>query len=190
MNTPLSARWNRVDVYGRDTAHLMSRGAGWRLVGTAVFQSEQGASVSVAYEIDLASDWRTERGRCSGYVGEATFRHEFARHKDGWTMDGKDNGLPEVYDLDFGFTPATNYAQVKRLNLNLGRGGDIVVAWFDIGKPALEPLPQHYKRLDAARYAYDSPQHNYAATLEMHESGFVKVYPGLWEMEKDAPRAS
>jgi hypothetical protein len=190
MNTPLSASWRRIDTYGRDTAHLMSRGPAWRLAGTAVFKSETGQSVTVAYEVDLDNQWRTERGRCSGYVDSQPFRHEFLRHRDGWTMDGVENGLSHIHDLDFGFTPATNMPQMKRLNLIVGRSGDLTVAWFDLGKPALEALPQHYKRLDASRYAYDSPRHGYAGTIELAETGFAKVYPGLWELEKPAPAAS
>jgi hypothetical protein len=105
-------------------------------------------------------------------------------------MDGVENGLSHIHDLDFGFTPATNMPQMKRLNLIVGRSGDLTVAWFDLGKPALEALPQHYKRLDASRYAYDSSRHGYAGTIELAETGFAKVYPGLWELEKPAPAAS
>jgi hypothetical protein len=57
------------------------------------------------------------------------------------------------------------------------------VAWFDIGKNALVDLPQIYERLDETHYAYRSPTNNYEATLVMDASGFVRVYPELWQME-------
>ena len=47
-------------------------------------------------------------------------------------------------------------------------------------------LLQRYRRIGERRYAYESPQGPYAATLEIAESGFVSVYPHLWKIESEA----
>jgi hypothetical protein len=57
------------------------------------------------------------------------------------------------------------------------------VAWFDLNEDNLIPLLQRYRRVDSRHYAYESPQGPYSATLKMSRSGFVAVYPDLWELE-------
>jgi hypothetical protein len=68
---------------------------------------------------------------------------------------------------------------------SISRSGaaEFSVAWFDLTEDKLVPLLQRYRRVDARHYAYESPQGPYSATLKMSGSGFVAVYPDLWEME-------
>ena len=92
-------------------------------------------------------------------------------------------GLGDLIHLDFGFTPATNLQQLMHADLAVGEEAEIPAAWFDIGEATLVRLAQHYRRTAADRYWYSSPAAGYEATLEMAASGFVRLYPGLWEME-------
>ncbi len=109
------------------------------------------------------------------------------RTQDGWTLDGARNGLADITDLDCDFhprhQPAGNYGARA---LAIGERAEFSVAWFDVGKTALVELPQIYERLDETHYHYISPPSGYEATLEMDETGFVKVYPDLWAMETGA----
>ena len=82
-------------------------------------------------------------------------------------------------DLDFGFTPATNYLQLRRLDTPVGETREFDVAWFD-GEGGLIRLPQTYQRLTETTYDYASSQGGYRAVLEMDPGGFVVHYPTLW----------
>jgi hypothetical protein len=91
------------------------------------------------------------------------------------------DSLADCVDLDFGFTPATNVVQLRRLSLAIGERVAVSVAWFDLETATLRRLPQTYQRLSDDRYAYEAPSVGYAAELEVGSSGIVRRYPGLWE---------
>lgn len=83
-------------------------------------------------------------------------------------------------DLDFGFTPATNYFQLRRIKLKVGEKISFKIAWYDLHSKSLTPLLQTYRRISETMYAYESPQGPYKAVLIVGNSGFVVDYPGLW----------
>jgi hypothetical protein len=177
------ALWRRLDVPGHDAALLSRTQAGWSLTGAAVFKHADGPA-AVDYRVELDATWRTVRGKASGFVGERRFDHRISREPGGWRLDGVlIEGLAHLVDLDFGFTPATNLQQVRRLGLKIGEAAELPVAWFDIGMSALVELPQRYERRDATRYWYVAPSVPYEGMIELAESGFVKHYPGLWAAE-------
>lgn len=180
MSGPAVMMWRRLDVPGHDAARLEATEEGWRLSGHAVFADPEPTAVS--YALDLAPDWSTRRGRIEGFVGDRHVRYEITRAADGWRMDGVFVGLPELTDLDLGFTPATNLPQSRRLALQVGEAGTLTTAWFDLDG-GLRPLLQHYRRIRDDAYDYESPQGDYRAVLEMAANGFVRLYPGLWQAE-------
>jgi len=101
-----------------------------------------------------------------------------------WALNGA--VVPEVgncIDVDFGFTPATNLIQLRRLALEVGKAADAPAAWFDVSERTLVFLPQRYERRSESTYWYESPNAGYEALLEAAPNGFVRRYPGLWEME-------
>ncbi len=107
------------------------------------------------------------------------------RTADGWAVDGRRAAaVRDCVDVDFGFTPATNVLLLRRLALAAGAGASVVVAWWDVGERTLVRLPQHYTRVDARRYRYDSPTVGYRATLVVDGGGFAVRYPGLWRAER------
>ena len=181
--TMLTALWKRLDVPGHDAARFARDGDGWRLSGTAVFQSEDGRPVAASYDVLLDEKYHARSGAVRGVSGGRSFSHEIARDADGWRLDGTRQPLSALVDLDFGFTPATNLPQLRRLDLAVGEAAAFDVAWFDITETRLIALPQRYRRIDERRYAYESPQGPYSAILEIAESGFVSVYPDLWKIE-------
>lgn len=79
-----------------------------------------------------------------------------------------------------GFTPATNMAQLRRIALPVGGTANFDVAWLDAGADHLEPLPQEYTRTSESEYDCSSPTVEYWATITIAPSGFVAIYPGLW----------
>ena len=180
--TIATAFWRRLDVPGRDAARVTETANGYELFGQATFLDPRGPT-TLRYVLDLAPDWSTREGRITGFIGERSIDTHIALTPEGWTMDGKTLGMPEVVDLDLGFTPATNMIQLRRVNLGQGQAADFDVAWLDTGDEELVRLPQYYERIGANDYDYHSPTVDYRATIVLAASGFAAVYPGLWEIE-------
>ncbi|MDP9424418.1 MAG: putative glycolipid-binding domain-containing protein [Pseudomonadota bacterium] len=184
MSNLAVALWRRLDRPGHDAAVLERTGDGWALTGFAAF-SENGIT-GVRYQVALGADFTTRSSRIDGFRDGRPFVHEFRRGND-WYLDGRTvDGLGDLVHLDFGFTPATNLQQLRHAGLQEGEEAEIPAAWFDIGEASLTRLPQHYRRLGEDRYQYHSPTASYSAVLELAPNGFVRVYPGLWEMEGEA----
>lgn len=185
MTQTKNAFWRCLYTPGHDAALVVPLADGWLLKGTAVFGVPEGIT-AVTYEVEADAGWVAKRGTVLGFRGDTQFYHAIERTPDGWVLDGRPQGLAGLQDLDFGFTPATNFQQLGRAKLKVGERAEFSVAWFDIGKHQLLALPQIYERRDETHYWYQSPQGGYEAILEMAETGFVRVYPELWQME-DAP---
>ncbi len=180
---PIIAFWKALYTVGHDAACLTETNDGWVLEGTTVYLKDA-APVALNYRLDLSPDWATHAGRIKGRVGNGAVNHEIRRDGEGWLLNGKrQSGLEGVFDLDFGFTPATNYAQLRRLALQVGGNAKFDVAWMDVESTTLEPLPQLYKRISDRAYDYNSPQGAYRAILQLDENGFVTLYPDLWQTE-------
>ncbi|MGC4049136.1 MAG: putative glycolipid-binding domain-containing protein [Paludibaculum sp.] len=180
------AIWRRLDTPGHDAASLTAAGEGWLLRGTAVF-AQAGGPACVHYSVELDFGWKTIRGRVEGFAGGRTLDHLITRAAEGWTLDGVlVPGLEALCDLDYGFTPATNLQQLRRVAIGVGETAEIRVVWFDVGEPTLVELPQRYERRSESAYWYESPSGPYEALLELAPNGFVRRYPGLWVMEEGA----
>lgn len=176
--------WRRLDVRGHDACRFERRDAGLAVTGSAVFT--HGAAVGcVSYRLSCDSEWRTRHASVTGFIDEETIDLTVERTPIGeWQVNGAPvAGLDDCVHLDFGFTPATNYPQLRALNLAIGEAAEIAVAWFDVPLTPLQMLPQRYTRLSATTYWYESPTVNYAALLETTADGLVIKYPGLWERD-------
>ena len=178
-----TAFWKALYTAGHDTACLTQTNEGWVLEGTAVYLKDA-LPTALNYQLSLAPGWETRTGSIKGFLGGAQVNHDIQRDGDGWLLNGKrQGGLEGVVDLDFGFTPATNFAQLRRMDLSVGEKTEITVAWMDVDSVSLEPLPQIYERLSEDTYDYNSPQGPYRATLKLQATGFVRLYPELWEAD-------
>jgi hypothetical protein len=176
--------WRRLDTPGHDACRLDGNEAGWRLDGTAVFH-DSGAPAVLDYSLVCDLAWRTQRGDVHGWLGERSVELVIERTAEGvWTLnDAVVPGLERCVDLDFGFTPATNLPQLRRAALALGQSADVPAAWLDVSAGALVELPQRYERRTRTTYWYEAPSVGYADLLEVGPTGFIRLYPGLWEAE-------
>lgn len=171
----IQAAWTRLDTPGEDHCSLFSIPDGYRLEGNARF-IEAGVFVSIDYRVDYAADWSTK----SATVNRDGVLRQI-RREGRWFIDNAAvSDIDDLLDVDFGFTPATNLAQVRRLDLAIGQEAELYVAWMDADQASLVGLWQYYRRLDALTYAYEAPE--YQATLVFSPSGFVADYPRLWKM--------
>lgn len=179
-----SILWRRIDGPGHDACRLVQHDAGWSLEGTAVF-SLAGLPACLMYTAACDASWRAQRGHVSGWIGDRPVEFVIERAAGGaWTLDGADvPGLAHCPDLDFGFTPATNLLQLRRLALAEGQGAHAPAAWLDVSTGALSILDQRYERRSDTIYWYEAPRFGYAELLEVDAVGFVRRYPGLWQAE-------
>ena len=179
-----SILWRRLDSPGHDACRLEKQGSGWQVEGTAVFQLG-GRPAQLSYTAACDRSWRALSGQVHGWIGDRTVEFIIERSSEGaWTLDGEDQpGLRDCMDLDFGFTPATNLLQLRRLALDQGQGADAPAAWLDVSTGTLDVLVQRYERRSETAYWYEAPRFKYAEVLEVDNNGFVRRYPGLWEVE-------
>ena len=183
MSDGAIAFWRRIDRPGHDAARLTRTGEGWSLTGFAAFHEND--ITGLHYHLELGPDFSTQRASIDGFRGGRPFNHQF-RRQDGWYLnDVEIEGLHDLVHLAFGFTPSTNLQQLRHAGLAIGEEAEIPAAWFDIGEQSLARLPQRYRRLAEDRYHYVSPTAGYEAVLELAPSGFVRLYPDLWEMESE-----
>lgn len=179
-----TAFWRRLDVSGSDAALLSQSANGYELTGQAVFLDPRGPT-ALQYHLDLAHDWSTREARINGFFGERAIVTHIVRSHTGWMLNGQDFKMAEVQDLDLGFSPATNMAQLRRIALPIGGNAKFDVVWLDTGADSLQRLPQEYTRISAGEYAYCSPTVDYRTTITLAPSGFVSIYPGLWKDQMD-----
>jgi uncharacterized protein len=180
----LLALWRRLDTPGHDACRLERIADGWRMDGTAVFR-EDGMPARLDYQIECDFAWVSQRGLVQGWLGAKAVALTIVRTAAGvWTLNGTViPGLESCADLDLGFTPATNALQIRRLALAEGQSAPAPVAWLDVAAGTLDLLHQRYERRSDTTYWYEAPRFNYEALLEVTPAGFVRRYPGLWEME-------
>lgn len=182
--TGVSVLWRRLDTPGHDACLLEAIQTGWRLVGTAVFRGEE-PPAQLAYEVRYDSSWRVREGQVRGWLGDRKVALHISRSNGStWHLnDAAVSGLEDIPDLDFGFTPATNLPQLRRLALAPGQAAEAPAVWLDVAAATLEVLEQRYERRSDTAYWYEAPRFRYAALLEVTPAGFVRRYPGLWELE-------
>ena len=181
--TSVAALWRRLDVPGHDACRLDEETDGWRLHGTAVFHLD-GQPARLDYHVHCDRVWRSCSASVRGWVGALPVDIAVVRLGDVWRLnDAPVKGLEACVDVDFGFTPATNLLQLRRIALAIGEAADVPVAWLDVPAGTLLRLEQRYHRLAEDRYAYDAPRFGYHAELEVSPDGFARRYPGLWALE-------
>jgi uncharacterized protein len=176
--------WRRLDCPGHDACKLESVAGGFRLAGATAFRRE-GLPALLSYELTCDAEWRTREGGASGWFGGQAVDWRVERTADGlWRLNGEAvTGLDDCADLDFGVTPATNFSQMRRIALGIGRAADVPVAWLDPFSGAFERLAQRYERRSEFSYWYEAPRFEYAELLEVRANGFIGSYPRLWLAE-------
>jgi uncharacterized protein len=196
--TSVAALWRRLEVPGHDACRLDAVEDGWLLHGAAVFRLD-GAPARLDYFVDCDRAWHARTASVEGWVGAQPIAITIARAGDGkWLLDDVPvPGLDDCLDVDFGFTPATNLIQLRRVALAVGEAANVPVAWLDVPANTLERLEQRYHRLTDTTYEYHSSKRSgvqiprlaplarddYHAVLETTPEGFVRRYPDLWELE-------
>jgi hypothetical protein len=176
--------WRRLDQPGHESARVFFQYPYWHLTGTAVF-AHQRQPCRLDYKIACDTEWNTTSANITGWVGNSSIEIEVSVDSTrNWRFNGKDR--PDVsgcIDIDLNFSPSTNLLAIRRLGLEIGEQAVVKAAWVRFPSIELERLEQKYRRLDETRYRYESGGGRYETELEVNEEGFVRQYPGLWEVE-------
>lgn len=180
MQILATSTWERLDAPGTDSATVSRTGAELILSGHACFEHAQGMAI-VDYELRASLDARSKGGRIYGSLNGDDFDVSIERRQLDWFVNGElQTGLSSLWDLDFGFTPATNFFLLRRLNLSVGERRAVEVVWFDLRESQLRAIAQNYERLSTGAYLYESPEFQYRGVIEVAPDGLVARYPKLW----------
>ena len=170
---------------GLDTCLFCRRDTGWEINGIAKFRHE-GVDTQLRYRLACDPEWRTRSGSVSGYTGTRELNTSIERRTNAfWAVGSQEiSSLEGCAHLDFGFTPATNFPQIRVLALKTDQSAHLRVAWLDMPLTRLQILEQLYERRTALTYWYEAPSVGYSGLLEITREGFIRRYPGLWELDK------
>lgn len=181
--TKESILWRALYWPGHEGCRLYRLGSEWRLEGTAVFLHEN-RSCRLSYLIACDASWQTRSAMVTGWVGDEDVNLELSVNADHrWELNGvTKTAVDGCVDLDLNFSPSTNLLPIRRLNLEVGRQAEVKAAWLRFPSFELEPLAQVYERLGEFKYRYTSRGGSFVTDLIVNKSGFVTLYPQLWEV--------
>jgi len=125
------------------------------------------------------------RAQVSGWVhnDEVNLALSADAHRQGQVNGVTKEAVEGGIDLDLNFSPSTNLLPIRRLNLGVGQQAEVKAAWLKFPSFEFEPLPQVYTRVDEFKYKYSSGRAGFVSELTVNKTGFVTLYPGLWEVE-------
>lgn len=176
--TVATAHWRALDREGEDSCRLSRVDGGWMLVGHARFRDEDGHA-ALDYVVRCDAAWQTLSADIAGRHDGKEIRVALHHEGDVWRLN--DAPQPQVEgarDVDLAFTPATNLMPLRRLKAQLPTRA----AWLRYPSCELAPLDQTYARgLSEDEVTYAAVQTGYSTRLRVDGSGFVILYPGLWE---------
>ena len=178
---PRVVRWSAWSGADDGLEHLELRSEGGRIVATGVVvgSTERGA-FGLSYRLVLDDRWRVLKSDLATASGRF-----LALSADGagtW-RDERGGLLPELsgaVDIDIEATPFTNTLPIRRLGLAEGDSAAIRVAYVSLPELAVTSGEQHYIRLAAQRYRFESLDSDFTAELPVDAHGLVLDYPGLF----------
>lgn len=138
------------------------------------------------YRIETDLEWQTRRVQINvvsvvsneDVVSELVIEADDSRR---WRVNNR--AMPDLdgcVDIDLGFSPATNLLPIERLGLSDGETTPVRAAWLRFPELILEPLEQHYTRLNGITYRYESMAGR-PRLIELDEDGMIVSYEGGWE---------
>jgi hypothetical protein len=173
--------WRTLDGRGIEYCSLVPGQNRWLLRGTAIRAEPQ--PLLVRYAVTCDAHWRTRTVTVEVESGtdRRTVRVRVDKERHWWIGDTELVAIRGCIDVDLGITPATNTLPIRRLNLAIGETQAVRAAWLQFPTLAIEPLPQHYTRLDALRYRYESAEGAFTTEIAVDERGLATHYAGGWE---------
>jgi hypothetical protein len=174
--------WKSLLINGTDYCSLWHNAEGWLLKGTVVGVLKDQRPMLATYEIHCDENWLTHRVEVERTIGKDVKTLSLNVESRGvWRSSGQE--LPALRgcdDVDLTVTPATNTLPIRRLNLQVGDSGSVIVAWVQFPELTIQPSSQRYTRLANNTYRYESNS-GFSAEIVVDDLGLVISYGGGWE---------
>jgi uncharacterized protein len=184
MPPPPSATWLHQEARtGFEVVYFTDPGEGHHIEGLTTADEDDHAWM-VAYEIDVAADWRTRGARITSRTVRGTKSTDLELDEGRWRVDGVPvPKLDGCLDVDLESSAMTNAFPVHRMALEVGQSSSAPAAYVRALDLSVERLEQTYTRLpdeDGREvYDYESPGFHFSCRLVFDGSGLLVSYPGI-----------
>ena len=146
-----------------------------------VMAAQDGAPLTVHYEIDCDETWSARSVTIGQRLGNAQRPLQLERAGDGWLVDGvRDARLDGCAEPDLGLTPSTNALAIRRLGLAIGQAAEIRCAWVKFPALSVEPSLQRYERLGERDYRYANVASGFTALVAVDDLALPVTYESIW----------
>jgi uncharacterized protein len=172
--------WQRLDAPGSEYCTLDTSATGW-LFDSTVLLALNDTPMHMRYHIACDDTWQTRAVEISSRDGteDRTLRLTVDAEQRWWIDSSERADLRGCVDVDLTVTPATNTLPIRRLSLSIGAEAEIAAAWLNFPDLTITRSVQHYTRLTAQRYRYESG--TYRTEIDVDDFGLVTHYPDGWE---------
>ena len=184
-----SAAWTHVGVRtGFEVLFVDELDLGHRLRGHTTAR-EMLFSWSVAYQVELDSDWRTRSVWATNSTVEGERDVSLVCVNERWTVNGVPRpDLDGCVDVDFESSAATNTLPLHRVSFVPGEVIEVPAAFIRADDLRVERLEQLYTlesaKDDCLEFHYDSSTFDFECELRYDASGLVLDYPGIAVRER------
>jgi hypothetical protein len=173
--------WHCSLLSSSEHAWLRERDDGSRLEGIVAAPLGD-VPCHIEYTVTIDAQWRA--GEARAVIATPTHVREITLHAgrtDGWELNGvRAPSLDNCYDIDLGWTPATNTIPIRRLDLEIGESASIAAAWVRFPELDVVSNEQRYTRLASDRWRYQSGDFDFELITDPG-SGLVVTYGDeLW----------
>lgn len=181
---PPSATWLHQEARtGFEVVYFTDPGEGHHIDGLTTAHEDDHAWM-VAYEIDVAGDWRTRAAHITHRTVRGTRSIDLELDEGRWRVNGVPVArLDGCLDLDLESSAMTNAFPVHRMALEVGQSSAAPAAYVRALDLSVERLEQTYTRLPDENgrevYDYESPGFDFSCRLVFDGSGLVVTYPGI-----------
>jgi hypothetical protein len=163
------------------------------LLSGHVLLEHAGRPMEIHYRIETDERWRTLMVNSSlrNLPGNHDGRILLWSDGEGRWRSGEGDGAhaPEfdgTFDVDLGFTPATNLLPIRRLSLDVGQSAPVRAVWLQFPEFQLQPFQQTYTRLTKDTYRYQS-EGGFESEITVDERGLPVTYRDGWERIAQLP---
>lgn len=174
--------WTPVGGAGFEHLQLRAEEGGY-VARSIVLGIDEETPFRLQYKIKTDQDWRTRKlwVRAATPVGESALALRSDGHGTWRNEDGTE--LPELrgcIDVDITATPFTNTLPINRLRLAPGQSADLRMVYVTAPSLEVSVSTQRYSGRGDSQIFFESPAHDFSATLPIDDAGLVRDYPQLF----------
>lgn len=139
----------------------------------------------VEYELQLTTSWIVYSVEVNINSNDIQQSVKLMHNKAGEWTDASLRVVHELdscIDIDISLTPFTNTLPVKRLCFKTGESREIKVLYIDLHSFEVRAAPQRYTYQGNNHFIFESLDTGYKNEITFTPDGFVRNYPGLFEL--------